>query len=107
MTSFLVIELRGQIDGVVIVHQFGFLHEALVFIIETVVHHVVLQKSAHIHSADKHQDIAYHGGQNIREHPANRRHPPVEEEQGGSRTEENPDMDPLYFLVLHAFRTHA
>ena len=62
VTPFLVIELRGQIDGVVIVHQFCFLHEALVFVIETVVHHIVLQKPAHIHSADKHQDITYHSG---------------------------------------------
>ena len=107
VTPFLIIELRGQIYGVVIVHQFCFLHEALVFIIETVVHHVVLQKPAHIHSADKHQYIAYHSGQNVRENPAKSRHPPVEEEQSRSRTEENPNMDPLHFLVLHAFRTHA
>src|SRR5690606_37686749 len=42
-----VIKLRGKIDRVFILHEFGFLLKALVFVIENIVHQVVAKQSAH------------------------------------------------------------
>lgn len=43
----LVIETGGQIDGVFIFHELGFLHEALVFIIKYVIKQIILQQTTY------------------------------------------------------------
>ena len=74
---FSVIELCGEVYRILVVQKLRFLLERFVLVVEAVVHHVVLQHSAHIHSSDKHKDVAYDGCEYVAQVPADTRHPPV------------------------------
>ena len=53
----LVVEASGQIDRILVLHEFGFLHETLVLIIEDILHEVVFQEPAHPESSHQQADI--------------------------------------------------
>src|SRR5690606_41432951 len=42
-----VVKLSWQVNGILILHQLGFLLETLVFTIENIVHQIVAEQSAH------------------------------------------------------------
>ena len=63
--TLLVVEPCRQIDRILAFDKPRFLHETLVFVIEHIVHEVVLQQTAHPQTAHQQADITCANGQDI------------------------------------------
>ena len=108
----LIHELGRQVDGILVFHKAGFLHETLVGGVEHVLHKVVFQHTAYPYARHQKKDVP--GGQRYRVNGGiDRRierqikHPPVHEEQYKPRKEGGIYLPPGHLLVLHALRAQT
>ena len=53
-----VVETGGQIDGILVLHQTGFLHKRFVLVVKHIIHKVVLKQTAHPQATHQQTDIA-------------------------------------------------
>ena len=58
VSTFVIVEARGQIYRIVVSKQARFLHETFVFVVENIVHQTVFQKARHPHPAHQKADIS-------------------------------------------------
>ena len=105
-TLFVVKPCR-KIDRILAFDKPRFLHEALVLVVEHIIHEVVLQQAAQPQTAHQQEYIARTNGQDIQSrHRLHRQwqdqYPPVEEEQHEAHGKDRPDFPPRDFLALHA-----
>lgn len=108
----LVVETGGQIDGIFICEQAGFLHETLVLVIEYVVEQVVLQQTAYPDTCRQQAEVADAERQYIKRCAHHKRYgqvkqPPVEKEQDKTDGQDYPYMYPFYLFFFHPFRSEA
>ena len=76
----LKVESGRQVYGIFVVHKLRFLHEALVLVVETVVHHVVLQHTPRPYTAHHQADVARDCGDYIGVAHTGVECPPVQQE---------------------------
>ena len=105
--TLFVVEPCRQIDRILAFDEPCFLHEALVLVVEHVIHEVVLQQAAHPQTAHQQTDITCANGQDIQSrHRLYRQrqsqYPPVEEEQHEANGKSRPNSSPSDFLTFHA-----
>ena len=94
MPFLLKVESGRQVYRILVVHKLRFLHEALVLVVETVIHHVVLQHTSRPYTAHHQADVARDSGDYIGVAHTGIECPPVQQEQDGADTKHCPDMPP-------------
>ena len=100
-------EFCGEVDGIFICLLLGLLHERFIFLVEAVVHHIVLQQTAYPYTSQQETDKTCHCSNNIENRQRDIEHPPIEEEQRDTNRQDNPDLAPLDFLILDTLRAEA
>ena len=108
----LIDKFRGQVDGILVFHKPGFLHETFVGGVEYVFHEVVFQHTADPYSRHEQENVACCECQRIcdRIHRRAERqveHPPVHEEKDDAAEEGGVYLPPRHLLVFDPFRTQA
>ena len=107
MPFLLKVESGRKVYGILVVHEFRFLHEALVLVVETVVHHVVLQHTPRPYTAHHQADVARDGGDYIGVAHTGVKCPPVQQEQDRPGDECNPYMPPCDVFAPYASGAEA
>ena len=107
-----VIETCRQIDRILAFDKPRFLHEALVLVVEHVIHEVGAQEAAHPRAGHQEADIARRHRSGIEGYVGfhgqrQGEHPPVQEEQGQPCGKHRPNPAPRDFFLLHALCTQA
>ena len=108
----LIVKAGGQIDGILVLHEAGFLHETLVLDIEHVFHEVGTQETAHPCARHEQADIArrHRSGVETGDRLHRKRqgqYPPVKKEQHKPGGKHRPNPAPSDFFLLDAFRAEA
>lgn len=110
--AFLVVITGGDIDRVRVCNQARLLLEALIFIIERVIHHALRHQASEPHAARQQQDVACDQGSNVE--TACRRQPGRQMQQGARAQEQHTpgreaahDHAPGDLPAAHAARTQA
>lgn len=110
--AFLIVVAHGDIDRVRVGNQAGLLLEALVFMIERVIHHALRHQASEPHATRQQQDVACDQGSNIE--TACRRQPGRQMQQGVRAQEQHtPGREAAYdhapgdLPAAHAARTQA
>ena len=107
-----VTEARRQVDGILVHHQPGLLHEALVLDVEAVLHQPVPEQTAHPQARLQQAEIADSEGKDIqsRDRPVREgevQQPPVEKEQHRPGEECRTDSFPGNLFSFDTYRTQA
>ena len=90
----LIVESGRQVYRVLIIHKFCFLHEALVLVVEAVVHHIVFQHTTSPYSAHQQADVTGNGAYYICVAHTDVECPPVQKKQYTAYGECYADMPP-------------
>ena len=107
-----VTETCRQVDGILVFHQPGFLHEALVLDVEAVLHQPVPEQTAHPQARLQQAEITDSESKDIqnRDRPVKEgeiQQPPVEKEQHRPGEECHTDSFPGNFFPFDTYRAQA
>ncbi len=108
----LIDKLRGQVDGILVLHKPCFLYETLVGSIEDIFHKVMFQHTTDPHTRHQEKDISCGKCYRIYDSVGRRaewqvKHPPVHEKQHQSRKESGVYPAPCHLLIFHSLGTQA